>query len=539
MGASMGSDTGEMTVCGGAPSAGNESQTSVQAAGKTTKAAVPIDHTAQMLGMWRIGLFMLMCTQWVWHLPQYPIDAVESPDRAAVDRMFAYDQFEWLLETLPTTMDGVVRNNMAGFTLGMMAAAGLAYPLSAPLFTAMFARQFFFTTCFFTNHDYLFFLLMTITSFSGANAAYSLDALFRSNAPAVFRGAQVLVTEEETKAAEETRYRRRRTAIVMLRAQLTIVYLFASLWKVNRDWVDGHIVRSIFLTFEEQGVARGVPWHFLEQLIGCEILWPVVAAGGLVLDSSMFLTLSLVRPRPTTSAAFATLCLCFHGFTFVTMSPRIGNAFPATCMCAIIIFLPMNTYASKEDSRDESTAIDNRLPAQNDSAVDHGDASLISWLRHFASSSATTHCTSRIQRVCVLGWVIIQLCIPLRMPLNSGGDFPLTAQGYRFSWTMMLHSKAHTILIPLPLELQNQTDTLARQPQMFSQLLLFNLVPVVTQDAGVPPISTSQLVDELAAGTPIPRTHYMPGIQSTTPQQPNLHVAKQDSINSLYILYRL
>jgi hypothetical protein len=199
----------------------------------------------------------------------------------------------------------------------------------------------------------------------------------------------------------------------------------------------------------------------------------------------------------------------------------------------------MNTYASKEDSRDESTAIDNRLPAQNDSAVDHGDASLISWLRHFASSSATTHCTSRIQRVCVLGWVIIQLCIPLRMPLNSGGDFPLTAQGYRFSWTMMLHSKAHTILIPLPLELQNQTDTLARQPQMFSQLLLFNLVPVVTQEAGVPPISTSQLVDELAAGTPIPRTHYMPGIQSTTPQQPNLHVAKQDNINSLYILYRL
>ena len=40
-----------------------------------------------------------------------------------------------------------------------------------------------------------------------------------------------------------------------------MVYFDAGLWKVNIDWLDGTtIVKGIFLCFEEQGVAKNVPW---------------------------------------------------------------------------------------------------------------------------------------------------------------------------------------------------------------------------------------------------------------------------------------
>jgi hypothetical protein len=38
-----------------------------------------------------------------------------------------------------------------------------------------------------------------------------------------------------------------------LRGQIVVVYAFASLWKFDRDWIDGTIVKGIFLSFEEQG----------------------------------------------------------------------------------------------------------------------------------------------------------------------------------------------------------------------------------------------------------------------------------------------
>ena len=44
-----------------------------------------------------------------------------------------------------------------------------------------------------------------------------------------------------------------------MRAQLAVVYLFATLWKLHPDWLTGHIARGIFVSFEDQGVARGVP----------------------------------------------------------------------------------------------------------------------------------------------------------------------------------------------------------------------------------------------------------------------------------------
>ena len=177
------------------------------------------------------------------------------------------------------------------------------------------------------------------------------------------------------------------------------------------------------------------------------------------------------------------------------MSPRIGYAFPSTCLCAIIVFLPMGGTA--------------------------GDKSLLSWLCFYASAGETkptkppppppqqeeeekeeeeeeeeegqrlvVEKVTQLQRVLVVGWVVVQLCIPLRMPLISGGEFPVTAQGYRYSWTMMLHSKTNHIVGPM----LNMTDVMPQQNPMMPQprgefalqLPLFYLAPMAYPSITVP-----------------------------------------------------
>jgi len=42
-------------------------------------------------------------------------------------------------------------------------------------------------------------------------------------------------------------------------------------------------------------------------------------------------------------------------------------------------------------------------------------------------------------------WIFVQMFAPLRMPVVSNMEYPYTNEGYRFSWTMMLHSKSSYI----------------------------------------------------------------------------------------------
>ena len=194
-------------------------------------------------------------------------------------------------------------------------------------FFALFARQALAQTTRFTNHDYLFSLLLLLTAVSGAGGAWSVDAACRRAAPRAFPAATASPA-------------RRRAAVVALRAQLAVVYVFASLWKTHPDWVSGAMVRGIFLGFEEQGVHRGVPWAKMEAKLGPR-LFAAVAFGGLLLDGSMAAALLCLRPSRESFAAFAALSCAFHGFTCFTMSQRIGYAFPGACVCAVVLFAPV------------------------------------------------------------------------------------------------------------------------------------------------------------------------------------------------------
>ena len=50
---------------------------------------------------------------------------------------------------------------------------------------------------------------------------------------------------------------------------------------------------------------------------------------------------------------------------------------------------------------------------------------------------------ARMVRMVSLAYLAVQVGLPLRMPLVSRGEFIRTAEGYRWSWTMMLHSTSH------------------------------------------------------------------------------------------------
>ena len=187
-----------------------------------------------------------------------------------------------------------------------------------------------------------------------------------------------------------TSKRTKRHLIEGLRAQIVVVYAFASLWKMTPDWIDGTICRLIFTSFEEQGVSRGIPWASIHESF--PDVFVVVAAGGLVLDTALFLSLAFLRP----GSPYQITAIMFHGFTTVTMSMRIGYAFPAAKSPACCSF---NTRRVGRDRALVACA----------TSLEHGEAQ---------SGSGVL-------------WVLIQWLLPLRMPLVSRGEFKYTMEGYR------------------------------------------------------------------------------------------------------------
>ena len=194
-----------------------------------------------------------------------------------------------------------------------------------------------------------------------------------------------------------------------IRGQICVVYFYAALWKmITPTWLDGTIVRSIFLTFEQQGVASGVPWSQLEKTI--PHLFMIIAWSGLLLDA-ILAGMLLFAPIGSWTQQVGVL---FHGFTAFTMAQRIGYAFPFAMMASGFLFLPV---AGEE--------VDEKKPSKSMRPKSHKEWMRYNWKRY----------------PLVTLWLLAQWLLPIRMPIVSNGRYPLTGEGYRFSWTMMLHSR--------------------------------------------------------------------------------------------------
>lgn len=182
------------------------------------------------------------------------------------------------------------------------------------------------------------------------------------------------------------------------------------------------------LTFEQQQVARGVPWN--RNYNAYPKIFVGVSLGGLVLDAGMFMALTFRRPSTETSRMFVALSALFHSFVCFTMSQRIGYSFPFSCMAGSILFQPIGNEISKKD---DGLYVE----------VNHVETNLVCWTKRYLTGNSAR--ATRWQRVFTMAWLFCQLAIPLRTPIISKGSFPYTSQGYRFSWTMMLHSHSTAI----------------------------------------------------------------------------------------------
>ena len=440
------------------------------------------------------------------YLPQRPFSGAHEDSES----WFTYDQFEFLYHWAPRKDHDIATTNsvwggvetcillyVLGTIAGVVAALGgiptmpYSYEFAASVSVFLYLFRFLALVEMFTNHCYLFALLGFLMILSG--------------------GGSYFPPPPSTSPTDHARLiQRSEWGALLIRIQYAVVYFFASIWKMTPDWLDGTICKNIFTSFEEQGVSRGVPWNMLYEEFGPP-LFRLVALGGLMLDSGMFLALALRRPDPKTTKLFSILSVMFHGFVCFTMSQRIGYTFPTCCLAGSLIFQPIGTsegearddsvkeesyalskkdddyQATNNDSTNPSTHNDNQHP---DTSKKEGpdEANLIDWIIRFTRGDEKARASKR-QRYFALFWFAFQMAMPLRMPIITRGAFQFSGRCYRFSWTMMLHSKnailTHSGYLP--------DRTGAPSDQQFFL-----------------PIDMVQLFPECADVVPIMRTTYAP-----------------------------
>lgn len=113
------------------------------------------------LAVWRACFYGLMYLHW----RNSEVHAPPGFD----PKMFGYDQFWWVPPLMPQDPAAVVACRELGGWLALLAAAGVAFPLTSGVYTLMAGRHLFASITHFTNHSYLFVLLSLLTCCSGAS----------------------------------------------------------------------------------------------------------------------------------------------------------------------------------------------------------------------------------------------------------------------------------------------------------------------------------------------------------------------------------
>ena len=247
---------------------------------KSTKSSDHGETTA--VEAWRILFYLVMSYEWA---------CIHHGPTSLWETAFAMEHSEWAVNIVPVFEETAFALKWFGVLISLLS---LQYDWATVVFAGLYVHYISTVITNFTNHDYLFCLLSCLMA-------------FYSNA-----------RDPATKAAW----------IEALRGQIVVVYAFASLWKMHPQWVDGTICQGIFLSFEEQGVNRGVPWHAIKDYF--PQVFVGVAVGGLCLDFCLFIALAFLPPGHWLQSA----ALLFHGFTAFTMSQRIGYTFPIAMICS-------------------------------------------------------------------------------------------------------------------------------------------------------------------------------------------------------------
>ena len=281
---------------------------------------------------------------------------------------------EWLQ---PLDGNGMIYYFLIMGLLGILISLGLFYRASTFAFTGMWAVVYVMQKSHYNNHYYLLILLGAAMFLLPAHKAKSLDVRWKFTVPA------------------ETCQRICHWFFII---QILIVYCFASIHKMNADWIAGKPLDVWF-------TAKSDFW-LIGPLLGTDWMPYVIGWGGILYDGSItFLLLS----QKTRKAGFI-LSIVFNLFNSAVF--HIG-IFPYLMILLTVFFYPPETIRNIFFKKKASVR-----PIQRKLSP--------SWT------------------FILILYFSIHLILPLRHHLFKG-QVSWTDEGHRLAWRMMLRTKSGSL----------------------------------------------------------------------------------------------
>ncbi len=297
-----------------------------------------------------------------------------------IDPSYHFSFFEWLS---PLRGNGMYWIYALLALTSICIVLGLFYRLSTISFFVLFTYCELIDKTYYLNHYYLVSILVFWMIWIPAHRCFSIDTLLF---PKIKSTSCYL------------------WHIVVFKIQLSMVYFFAGIAKINTDWL-----------FNAQPMATWLPGLYEIPLLGKIVHHKELAFLfswiGCLYDTSIWIFLWFKRSR-----AFAYLCvIIFHILTAI-LFPRIGM-FPYIMITATLIFFSAEWHE--------------RILKLLNVHLQKGEVLL---------SSTSFQINKSLISGALLVYFIVQLFLPIRY-LQYPGNLFWHEQGYRFSWRVMLMEK--------------------------------------------------------------------------------------------------
>ena len=341
----------------------------------------PIDGSS--LAVFRITFGAIM----LWEVWRYFSNGWIDRYFIAPEFHFTFYGFGWVK---PWAGDGMYWHFAILGVLAICIVLGFAYRIVMPLFFLGFTYVFLLEQARYLNHFYLISLLALLMAIVPAHRVWSLDRWFGGQ-----NWAQTIPT----------------WSLWMLRAQIGIVFIFASVAKWNGDWLRG---QPLSMWIAERPDFPVIGRFFDERWMGV-----LMSYGGLFLDLLVVPLLLIPFTRP-----FAFLA----AFSFHYLNSKLFTIgiFPWLALGTALLFFPADW-----PRRLIRRIRERRLRAPRPPLVSPVPDPPRSWRLGRA----------RTALVAVLGvYLAIQIFMPLRHWLYPG-NVSWTEEGHRFAWHMKLRDK--------------------------------------------------------------------------------------------------
>ena len=300
--------------------------------------------------------------------------------------LFKYMGFEWVE---PLSHPAMVVLFCVLTLAGLAVAVGLFYRAAMLILLVGNLYVFLLDATHYLNHIYLLLLLLTLMIFIPADRAASLDVRLRPGRarPTVPSWPRMLLV-----------------------AQISIVYVYGGIAKLNADWIAGRPIRNWLIL-----AVREAPWR--AEIITAPWFAEIIVWGGIAFDLGIVPLLLWRRTR-------ALAVVASFGFHLTNAYLFNIGVFPwAMLMATTLYFEP---------------SWPRRIPVVGSwfgSLIDRGQAEP-GPVRPFGGAWL------------MAAWLGVQVLLPLRHHLYPG-DVAWTEEGHYFSWRMKLRSKSGVVRFEL------------------------------------------------------------------------------------------